>query len=278
MEYFRQLLEREYTRLKDGEKKLVRDLLEEQLRKTKMQIGVDALDLIGKIEKAEEDLAVAKHEFDAHSEIDEQNISQIAGHIFSAYEQKRRVVVGLIPDYKGLAKVLTEREKEVSCIVHHGSSIFDPKAVDVWEQHEVKPGDKLVLYLHNLNGKQHSLDDLVPYLGKSDTKAEALEVDQPYVTQELTIELEHSLHARPGALIVKKASQYDPDIFIRKVGTSEQVSAKSILGIMTLGASKGSKIMFLYEKPRNKEDEKKLQDIMPYMASLLNGSLYGKGA
>ncbi|MDC7241495.1 MAG: HPr family phosphocarrier protein [Spirochaetales bacterium] len=42
------------------------------------------------------------------------------------------------------------------------------------------------------------------------------------------------LHARPAAMIVQIASQYESTIFIEK--GSEKINAKSIMGILTMGA------------------------------------------
>ena len=47
-------------------------------------------------------------------------------------------------------------------------------------------------------------------------------------------------HARPAAMIAKTASRFDAEITIEKGGTT--VSAKSLMGILSLEASKGSRI------------------------------------
>lgn len=46
------------------------------------------------------------------------------------------------------------------------------------------------------------------------------------------------VHARPASMIVKTASKFDADIFIEKDGI--KISAKSIMGLMTLAASCGT--------------------------------------
>ena len=46
------------------------------------------------------------------------------------------------------------------------------------------------------------------------------------------------VHARPASMIVKTASKFDADIFIDKDGS--RISAKSIMGLMTLAASCGT--------------------------------------
>ncbi|MBN1180075.1 MAG: HPr family phosphocarrier protein [Anaerolineae bacterium] len=60
----------------------------------------------------------------------------------------------------------------------------------------------------------------------------------PEVT--LTIKHEAGLHARPGALFVKTAKQFESDITV--VFTDKQANAKSILSLLSLGVEKGSVI------------------------------------
>ncbi len=50
----------------------------------------------------------------------------------------------------------------------------------------------------------------------------------------------HGLHARPAAMLVKIASQYESDIFIMKEGL--EINGKSIMGVMMLAAEIGSEI------------------------------------
>jgi len=50
-----------------------------------------------------------------------------------------------------------------------------------------------------------------------------------------TIKNRAGIHARPAALIVQTASQYESNIYLEK--ESEKINAKSIMGIITLGAS-----------------------------------------
>jgi phosphocarrier protein HPr len=48
------------------------------------------------------------------------------------------------------------------------------------------------------------------------------------------------LHARAAALFVKTANRFASDVFLEKDGV--EVNGKSIMGILMLAASKGSKI------------------------------------
>ena len=67
------------------------------------------------------------------------------------------------------------------------------------------------------------------------------------LTREFKILNQYGIHARPAALFVKTASRYDAEITVRKDGNT--VSGKSIMGLMTLEASFGSKLRITAEGP-----------------------------
>lgn len=60
------------------------------------------------------------------------------------------------------------------------------------------------------------------------------------VRKTVTIELESGLEARPVAMLVQVASQFDSLIYV-ECG-SKRVNAKSIMGMMTLGLNVGEEI------------------------------------
>lgn len=60
------------------------------------------------------------------------------------------------------------------------------------------------------------------------------------VRKTVTIELETGLGARPVAMLVQVASQYDSNIYVEC--DSKRVNAKSIVGMMTLGLVPGEKV------------------------------------
>lgn len=60
------------------------------------------------------------------------------------------------------------------------------------------------------------------------------------LAHEFVLKNQYGLHARPAAMFVKIASRHDADVFVEKDGN--KVSGKSILGLMTLEASLGSKL------------------------------------
>ena len=53
------------------------------------------------------------------------------------------------------------------------------------------------------------------------------------------------LHARPAALFVKKAGEFESDINV--IFNDKEVNAKSVMGVMSLGASKGKEIVIQAE-------------------------------
>lgn len=60
------------------------------------------------------------------------------------------------------------------------------------------------------------------------------------VRKTVTVELSSGLEARPVAMLVQVASQYDSNIYVEI--DSKRVNAKSIMGMMTLGLVAGEEI------------------------------------
>ena len=56
----------------------------------------------------------------------------------------------------------------------------------------------------------------------------------------ITVEMPDGLEARPAAMLVQVASQYDSRIYLES--GSKRVNAKSIMGMMTLGLIAGQSI------------------------------------
>lgn len=58
--------------------------------------------------------------------------------------------------------------------------------------------------------------------------------------RKITVTNKTGLHARPAALLVQTASKFSSDITLVKEGS--EVNAKSIMGIMALGAGQGTEL------------------------------------
>ena len=65
------------------------------------------------------------------------------------------------------------------------------------------------------------------------------------VEKEITIMNKQGLHARPAALFVQTAAKFDSSVKIRK--DNDLVDGKSIMGILSLGVERGSKILLIVE-------------------------------
>lgn len=65
------------------------------------------------------------------------------------------------------------------------------------------------------------------------------------VKKELTVKNKQGLHARPAALFVQIANKFDSRITVKR--NNEEVNGKSIMGILMLGAEKGSIIIIEIE-------------------------------
>ena len=61
------------------------------------------------------------------------------------------------------------------------------------------------------------------------------------VTKKITIKIPSGLDARPAALLVQIASQYDSSIYVEH--ENKKVNAKSIMGMMTLGLNTGEEVI-----------------------------------
>jgi phosphocarrier protein HPr len=68
---------------------------------------------------------------------------------------------------------------------------------------------------------------------------------------EVVLMNEQGLHARPASILAKKASKFASHITLIKDGN--EFNAKSIINILSMGASKGDKIRII----ANGEDEEK---------------------
>lgn len=73
---------------------------------------------------------------------------------------------------------------------------------------------------------------------------------------DITIQLEHGLHARPAAEFTRVASRFKSDITLVKGDRS--VNAKSIIGVMSLGAAKDETIKLIIDG----EDEAEVADVL----------------
>ena len=80
------------------------------------------------------------------------------------------------------------------------------------------------------------------------------------VKESLKLELKNGLEARPAALFVQIASKFESHISV--VVNEKRVNAKSIMGMMSLGAIKGQVIEIISEGEDEEEAAKSLVEFL----------------
>ena len=65
------------------------------------------------------------------------------------------------------------------------------------------------------------------------------------IEREVTIKNRTGLHTRPAAMLVKTAAKFKAEFYIVKDGM--QINGKSIIGVMTLAAEQGSKLLLQFD-------------------------------
>ena len=63
------------------------------------------------------------------------------------------------------------------------------------------------------------------------------------ISKEITITNSVGLHARPATYFIQKANTYKSSIWVES--GERRANAKSLLGVLSLGISKGTKIMII---------------------------------
>ena len=82
------------------------------------------------------------------------------------------------------------------------------------------------------------------------------------ITKKIQIQLQNGLEARPVAVLVQVASQYNSSIYVEC--DDRKVNAKSIMGMMTLGLTAGEEVVV----SANGDDEQTaMDDIVQYLST-----------
>ena len=79
-------------------------------------------------------------------------------------------------------------------------------------------------------------------------------------TQEITVNNEVGLHARPATFFIQKANEFKSTILVEK--EERRVNAKSLLGILSLGITKGTTINLIADGPDEEEAVSALVEII----------------
>lgn len=82
------------------------------------------------------------------------------------------------------------------------------------------------------------------------------------ITKKIKIQLQNGLEARPVAVLVQVASQFDSRIYV-ECG-DRKVNAKSIMGMMTLGLDTGEEVIVSAE---GDDEENAMNDIEKFLSA-----------
>jgi phosphotransferase system HPr (HPr) family protein len=82
------------------------------------------------------------------------------------------------------------------------------------------------------------------------------------ITKEIVINIPTGLEARPVALLVQVASQYECSIHV--LSNEKRVNAKSIMGMMSMGISAGETVTVTADGP---DEKAAIENIEKYLSS-----------
>ena len=82
------------------------------------------------------------------------------------------------------------------------------------------------------------------------------------IKKPITVQLANGLEARPVALLVQVASQYESKIYVET--ENKKVNAKSIMGMMTLGLNAGESVVVSAEET---DEQAAIENIEKYLSS-----------
>ena len=83
------------------------------------------------------------------------------------------------------------------------------------------------------------------------------------IKKPITIRLSSGLEARPVAMLVQVASQYESEIYVVESGR-KKVNAKSIMGMMTLGLDNGEEVTVT---ANGKDESEAMDGVEKYLSS-----------
>ena len=80
------------------------------------------------------------------------------------------------------------------------------------------------------------------------------------ISKEIIVQNEVGLHARPATFFIQKANEFKSLITIAR--DDRKVNAKSLLGVLSLGIIKGTKVVIEAERPDEQEAVEELNKLI----------------
>ncbi len=80
--------------------------------------------------------------------------------------------------------------------------------------------------------------------------------------KEIVVQNQVGLHARPATFFIQKANEYKSSIWVEK--DEKKVNAKSLLGVLSLGVTKGVCITIIAEGP---DEEQAVNELVSMISS-----------
>jgi len=80
--------------------------------------------------------------------------------------------------------------------------------------------------------------------------------------KEVIVQNQVGLHARPATFFIQKANEYKSSIWVEK--EEKKVNAKSLLGVLSLGVTKGVSITIIAEGP---DEEQAVTELVSMISS-----------
>ena len=80
--------------------------------------------------------------------------------------------------------------------------------------------------------------------------------------KEVVVQNQVGLHARPATFFIQKANEYKSSIWVER--DERKVNAKSLLGVLSLGITKGLSITIMAEGP---DEEEAVNDLVSLVSS-----------
>ena len=80
------------------------------------------------------------------------------------------------------------------------------------------------------------------------------------VSNEVTVQNSVGLHARPATFFIQRANEFKSSVWVEK--DERRVTAKSLLGVLSLGIIKGTKISIIADGSDEEEAVKTLVELI----------------